>query len=767
MFEKSFVINLPFKTDRLAVFKANYPASLPPVETWRAIHGDTVIHPFWWTAGRGAWGCYRSHLQILEHCYNTGVESYVVFEDDAIFRQGFDDQLVSFINKLPDDWEQVYLGGQLLHEIQHPPKKLNDDVYIPFNVNRTHCFAVHRRGYEKLYQHLNNVPFQNGEHIDHHLGRLHESGRLKTYCPAKWLVGQDGGPSNISGNLNAATFWADPERLANAKKSWEARQTPAVYLEAPIEVAIELERRRWHRGNWQNEQRLDRGIVNAIESPNMIEGIHNWYKAVVPEAVREGKTCVCLYHPAFTVEFAQSLDFAKFHPIIATTADEAEAQFNAKFNKPRETITTDVKRNLIYHIWPKAKTAVWRWNVHQLLERIDQFGGVRSIGVVLSEDSATLDEVKEAFGATRIDNWIVDQNDPQLGEVVTFPKLLATLPQDDSITFYGHAKGVSYDDPNKTRDWSKMLYEVCLDDPAYVAASLDQFPVSGPFVRAIPWDGGPKNEWFFSGSFFWFRNSDVFTKRDWSKINPDRWGVECWPGSQFERSEAGELFGQEIGHLYDLTALQHAQGWLKEWKSRGRNAPKLPTISVVIPTLGRSTLKAMVDSILPQLGEGDEIHLVADGDDAYQRTKFMALAQDICQHSNPDSVYGHAQRNYGIQRSKTDLIWFCDDDDTIAPDAIATIKREMSADPTTPMMFRQNHKGHVLWYEKSIHAGNTGAVQLVVPNAKDLPRWPVPCENNHECDNIWLNAVNDWRPVKWSESVIYNCERSGFGQLAV
>ena len=773
MFQKSFVINLPFKSDRLATFKAvypEYPGLLPPVETWRAIHGDTVLHPHWWTAGRGAWGCYRSHLQILEHCYNMGVESYVVFEDDAIFKPEFCSLLKSFFLELPDDWEQIYLGGQLLHTTDHPPKRISDNVYVPYNVNRTHCFAVHRRGYEKLYQHLNSVPFQNGEHIDHHLGRLHESGRLKTYCPAKWLVGQDGGASNISGNINAAMFWTDPERDADATKVWQARQVPAVFLEAPIDVAIELERRGWPRGCWMNEHRLDRGICNAIASPNVGEGIHGWHKAVIPEAVREGKVCVCLYHPSLAWETVEALQFAPFTRIVASKVEQAERQFADKCgHKPCDIASAgNPTRNLIYHIWPRNKTAVWKWNIHQLLERIDQFDGVRSIGVVLSDDSASLEEVKQAFGTTRIDNWIVEANDPAKGEVVTFRKLLETLPQDGrSITFYGHAKGVSYDDPNKTRDWTKMLYEVCLDDPAYVQASLDQFPVSGPFIRSTPWLGGAKHQWFFSGSFFWFRNVDVFAKRDWHEIRQDYWGSELWPGSLFVRSEAGELFGHECGHLYEPAELAKMQAWLADWKSRGRQAPKLPSLTIVIPTLGRPSLKAMVNSLFPQLADDDQIIVVADGFDAY------ASAADLLQrwpsiylerHADPSSVYGHAQRNKGAEQATGDLIWFCDDDDVAAPDAVACIKREMASDPRSPMIFRQNHKGHLIWQDQQIKSANTGAPQLVVPNDAGLPRFAVPCEEGREGDIAWAKSVDAWRPVRWSETVIYECESSGFGK---
>ena len=590
MFAQTFVINLTFKIERLQRFLAAVPKSIGPVQVWPAVHGDTVMHPDWWTAGRGAWGCYRSHLQILEHCYNSGCESYLVFEDDAIFRPDFEALLAQGVAELPPDWEQFYLGGQLLHEQQHPPQRVAENLFIPYNVNRTHGFAVHRRGYETLYQHLNAVPFQSGEHIDHHLGRLHESRRLKLYCPGKWLVGQDGGPSNISGNTNAATFWTDPEKLADRQRSWESRAIPAVFLEGPLTVAIELERRGWHRGHWQNEQRLDRGVCQAIGSPNLQDELHRWYKAVIPEAVREGKVSVCLYHPALTWSCVQRLTFAPFIHIVADTVEGAEAQFRSAIQSVDErshqsgqaaaggmtvfpSLQSNPNRNLIYHIWPRRGNGTWEWNVRQLLQRIDQFDGVRSIGVALSDDADSLETVQQAFEGVRIDNWVSVANDPQLGEVTTFGKLLATLPQSgDAITFYGHAKGVRYDDGNPTEEWSRMLYEVCLDDPEYVQASLAQFPVTGPFIRTTPWEGGAKHRWFFSGSFFWFNNAAVFCQPDWAAIRQDYWGSELWPGSLFARAEAGELFGQECGHLYEPQELARMQAWLLDWQSRGRTA---------------------------------------------------------------------------------------------------------------------------------------------------------------------------------------------------
>jgi hypothetical protein len=574
MFSKVFVINLPFKHDRLENLRGALPRCLSQFEIWPAVHGDSIRHPDWWKAGAGAWGCYRSHLQILEKCYQEKLDSYLVLEDDAIFRPDFEELFLQFMRELPADWEQIYLGGQLLHEQQHPPQKISAHVYIPYNVNRTHALAVSRRGYEKVYKHLNATPFANSEHIDHHWGRLHESGKLKLYCPGKWLVGQDGGPSNISGNNNAATFWVDPEKLTLASTNWQQRYVPAVFLDAPIEIAIELERRGWHRGHWQNAERLDRGVCDALVSNDLQTGLIGWYRAVIPEAVREGKTCVCLHHPNLRWESVEHLPCAPFHRIAPLDAEDAERQL-AMIVCQQQTSKSALRprRNLIYHVWPHKGNGVWQWNVDQLLSRIDQFDGVRSIGVVVDRQSDSLDDVQRAFAKARVDNWIVLPNDPQQGEVATFGNLLDTLPIDNSMTFRAHAKGVRYENPSETRDWTEMMYEICLDDPLHVESALEGYPVCGPFVVESDWPR--QGRWHFSGAFFWFR-SNCLSKPNAKQVELNYWGVELWPQSLWERSDVGVLFGQTCARLYDGHELKRMRAWLAEWKGLQRKIGAVP-----------------------------------------------------------------------------------------------------------------------------------------------------------------------------------------------
>jgi len=105
------------------------------------------------------------------------------------------------------------------------PKKINKAVFQPFNVNRTHCFGI--RSTEMLrtvYKHLNRNDWHKAQHIDHHLGRLHQQRSRRIYCPWEWLVGQAEGQSNISGRTPPERFWAPAEQL----ESFDPKSTPLV-----------------------------------------------------------------------------------------------------------------------------------------------------------------------------------------------------------------------------------------------------------------------------------------------------------------------------------------------------------------------------------------------------------------------------------------------------------------------------------------------------------------------------------------------------------
>ena len=133
-------------------------------------------------------------MRILEECLNAGTESVLIFEDDALFPDDFTSQWKLLKPHVPDDWGMLYLGGQHLMRAQRQPKMINDHIVQPYNVNRTHAYAVNQRLMETLYRHLNAITtWRNRHHIDHHYGLLHMTGKHNVYAPVKWLVGRVGG----------------------------------------------------------------------------------------------------------------------------------------------------------------------------------------------------------------------------------------------------------------------------------------------------------------------------------------------------------------------------------------------------------------------------------------------------------------------------------------------------------------------------------------------------------------------------------------------
>ena len=206
-FGRVVCISLNRRADRRDSFLARVPADWPfgSLEIEQAIDGSVCKPPQWWRQGGGAWGCYRSHAKVIEDALNTGLESILIFEDDATFCEGFSEKAQRFFAALPGDWEQAYLGGQHLTR----PLPHSAGVVTPLNVNRTHAYALNSKpAMQKAYRWLNATDqWVNRNHIDHHYGRLHKAGRIKVFAPDRWLCGQAADKSDISWRNVPERWW--------------------------------------------------------------------------------------------------------------------------------------------------------------------------------------------------------------------------------------------------------------------------------------------------------------------------------------------------------------------------------------------------------------------------------------------------------------------------------------------------------------------------------------------------------------------------------
>lgn len=200
------------------------------------------------------------------------------------------------------------------------------------------------------------------------------------------------------------------------------------------------------------------------------------------------------------------------------------------------------RRNLLYHVWP-VRGGTWRWNLQEMLKRVDLFNGRRIIGIV-SDERAEPHEAVQALLEGHGFDCVLEANDSR-GEGVTFAAMLRQVASFDrnELSYYAHAKGVKYEPafPPAVRRWAEVQYAVTLDDWAAVREQMQRHAMTGIFRK----HGRFRNhhevgDWHYSGTFFWMRHAHVFRRR-WQEVPQFYGGVEAWPGTLFHRDETGCL----------------------------------------------------------------------------------------------------------------------------------------------------------------------------------------------------------------------------------
>jgi hypothetical protein len=80
--------------------------------------------------------------------------------------------------------------------------------------------------------------------------------------------------------------------------------------------------------------------------------------------------------------------------------------------------------------------------------------------------------------------------------------------------------------------------------------------------------GTPRNHrWHYSGTFYWFRNRDVF-QRDWRTVDQKFFGTEAYPGLLFHPDDTGCLFADKTKDLYKLDYWNsEIQPALERWRN--------------------------------------------------------------------------------------------------------------------------------------------------------------------------------------------------------
>lgn len=252
------------------------------------------------------------------------------------------------------------------------------------------------------------------------------------------------------------------------------------------------------------------------------------------------------------------------------------------------------RRHLLYHLWP-VKGSTWRWNVEQLLRRIDLFNGRRVVAVVHDARCEDLATVRAAFAGHGCE-FIEADNDP-LGESVTFPRLLERVSRESpaDVSFYAHAKGVKYEPqfPPAVRRWAEVQYAAMLDHWPAVRVQLRQLAMCGMLRRTGRFANHQRvGDWHYSGTFFWFRHDAVFS-RGWQQVPQFYGGVEAWPGTLFSTRETGCLLLDGVREVpyHERFWAQRGNPEFLRWKQAQRPVPPPPDLLHPPPFEGHAQVR--------------------------------------------------------------------------------------------------------------------------------------------------------------------------------
>src|SRR5215213_3189646 len=139
VFGHKVCINLDRRPERWERVQARFAAhGISGVQRVSAVDGNETAIPVHWRHTNGAYGCLRSHLQVVTEARRRGAESVLIFEDDVVFDDALQQKFAAAIEDLPADWDMLYFGA--LHKDE--PIPVTDALARLTRSNSTYAYAL-------------------------------------------------------------------------------------------------------------------------------------------------------------------------------------------------------------------------------------------------------------------------------------------------------------------------------------------------------------------------------------------------------------------------------------------------------------------------------------------------------------------------------------------------------------------------------------------------------------------------------------------------
>ena len=189
--DRTYLINLPARTDRMRIAKAQFDkAGIPMPTIFTAIDPRKMGIKGVTEDNQGIVGCYLSHYIILQEALTYGYKRIAIFEDDLLLVTDFKEKFDIAFEQVPDKWQMLYLG--YYERTGQAKVQVSENITIPKNTWGTHAYMVQNEGIKILYDNLQklrcHIDVQISEDIAH---------KMYTYCINPAICHQSGIKSDI------------------------------------------------------------------------------------------------------------------------------------------------------------------------------------------------------------------------------------------------------------------------------------------------------------------------------------------------------------------------------------------------------------------------------------------------------------------------------------------------------------------------------------------------------------------------------------------
>jgi GR25 family glycosyltransferase involved in LPS biosynthesis len=195
-FDKVYCINLKRRPERLEEFKKEVEKyDLGNFEIFEAVDGNVIKNRRSNKLKPSEQGLIESNLLIIKECIKNNYDNVLILEDDCTFTDevlNLDD----YFNKLPTDWDMLYMGGNHnTHMNMKPPTIINEKV-----CKLHHTFSTHFIGIKNtIFQELEFLLSITHEPLDVTYTQLQKNKNVYSFYPA--IAKQRVGYSDIQNGL--------------------------------------------------------------------------------------------------------------------------------------------------------------------------------------------------------------------------------------------------------------------------------------------------------------------------------------------------------------------------------------------------------------------------------------------------------------------------------------------------------------------------------------------------------------------------------------